>query len=440
MPPRVHQPIRLGSDVRSGAFVVCGLVLYVALVYALVVLAVGRLVGQSGSPSVLLSILATALVAISFESVHARLERAAARLFDWRSSPYEVLSKFAATTGSDPLEDLPLRMAQLLAEGTDAAAAQVWLMVENRPTLAATWPATDDPTLGTIETTQVGPDTGWRTLPVRDGGETLGLLSLREHDQRQLTPVEERLFAGLAAHAGLVLRSVRLRAQLSARLEELSARADELRASRERLIETQDDERRRLERDIHDGAQQNLVALAVNLRLADTVLRRSPQRAAEVLSRQSEAAQQAIDNLTQLSRGIYPAVLADEGLVPALAAVSATGAVPITLAADPKLRLPAGIETALYFCCLEALQNAAKHAGATSVRVAIEHTPGRVRMTVCDDGRGFSVSDATTGAGTANMRDRIDAVGGTFSITSAAGQGTSVAAEIPLRTVVAAAS
>jgi signal transduction histidine kinase len=244
----------------------------------------------------------------------------------------------------------------------------------------------------------------------------------------------------LAAHAGLVLRSARLRAQLSVRLEELSARADELRASRERLIETQDDERRRLERDIHDGAQQNLVALAVNLRLADTLLHRSPARAAEVISQQSEAAQEAIDNLTQLSGGIYPALLADAGLVPALAAVAATSPLPVTLAADPTLRLPAGIAAALYFCCLEALQNAAKHSGATSVRVAIERTPDRVRMTVHDDGRGFTASDATTGAGTANMRDRIDAVGGTLSITSAAGHGTSVAAEVPLMAVAAAAS
>jgi signal transduction histidine kinase len=440
MSPRVHPPTRLGSDVRSGAYVVCGLALYVALVYALVVLAVGRLVGQSGSPNLMLSIVATALLAVSFESVQARLEHTAAGLFDLRSSPYEVLSKFASATGSDPLEDLPLQMARLLAEGTDATAAQVWLMVEDGPTLAATWPTNQDPTFGTLDTTRVGRAPHWRTLPVRDGGETLALLSLREPEQRPLTPVEERLFAGLAAQAGLVLRSVRLRAQLAARLEELSTRAEELRASRERLIETQDDERRRLERDIHDGAQQNLVALAVNLRLADTVLRRSPARAAEVLSQQSQAAQDAIDNLTQLSRGMYPALLSDDGLVPGLAAVSATSALPITLAADPTLRLPAEIAAALYFCCLEALQNAAKHSGATSVRVAIERTPDRVRMTVCDDGRGFTVSEATPGAGTANMRDRIDAVGGTCSITSAAGHGTGVAVDIPLMAVAASAS
>src|SRR5439155_17785076 len=118
-------------------------------------------------------------------------------------------------------------------------------------------------------------------------------------------------------------------AQVSARLAELSPRAEEMQVSRERLIETQDDERRRLERDIHDGAQQNLVALAVNLRLAETLLGRSPERAAQVMSQQSEAAQEAIDNLTLLSRGIYPALLADEGLVPALAAISAAGPVPI---------------------------------------------------------------------------------------------------------------
>ena len=133
-----------------------------------------------------------------------------------------------------------------------------------------------------------------------------------------LTAVEERLFAGLAAQAGLVLRLVGLRAELEDRHEELVARADELKASRERLIETQDAERRRLERDIHDGAQQHLVALTVNLRLAQTIAARSPERVASVLAEQADAARVAIETLSSLSRGIYPRLLADEGLVPAL--------------------------------------------------------------------------------------------------------------------------
>jgi signal transduction histidine kinase len=433
MAPRLLPFARLRSDARSGVFVATGMVVYVGLVYAVIVLAGGRLIGQTGSPNLVLSILATATVAISFESVHARLEDAAAGMFHLRASPYEVLSRFAATTDADAIEDLPFRMAQLLAGGTGAAAAQVWLMVGDEPTLAASWPSADsDYPTGTVGTMHVTSAAPWRSLPVRDGGETLGLLCLQEHDQRPLTPVEERLFSGLAAQAGLVLRSARLRAQLSQRLVELSARADELHASRERLIETQDDERRRLERDIHDGAQQNLVALAVNLRLADTLLRRSRERAAAVMAQQSVAAQQAIDTLTQLSRGIYPALLAEEGLVPALVSIAGSSALPVELSADDGVRLPVDMEAALYFCCLEALQNAAKHSHGTCVRITFGRTPEGVHLSVSDDGVGFTAAEARAGAGTANMRDRIDAVGGTFAMRSTVGAGTCVETRIPV--------
>jgi signal transduction histidine kinase len=198
------------------------------------------------------------------------------------------------------------------------------------------------------------------------------------------------------------------------------------------LIETQDDERKSLERDIHDGAQQNLVALAVNLRLAETLLDRSPERAAKVMSQQSEAAQQAIDNLSQLARGIYPAVLAEEGLVPALAAVSAAGVIRVELTADESIRLPAGIAAALYFCCLEALQNAAKHSGGTLARVCLKRSADEVFLSVSDDGVGFSSSDVQAGAGLTNMRDRIDAVGGTFSTGGSMGHGTCVELRVPV--------
>src|SRR4051794_757185 len=422
----------LHSDLRSGLFVVWGLAIYVAVVYAVVVLAGGRLVGQTRSPNLLLSIVATATVAISFESVQTRLERGAARVFRMRASPYEVLRRFAGTAVGAVDEDLPLRMARLLAEGTGTAAAQVWLMGGDRPVLAASWPAPTDDRVAPNSQTLISAADGWRSLPVRDGGETLGVLSVREHKHRSLTPVEQRLFAGLAAQAGLVLRSARLRTELSARLVELSARAADLQSSRERLIETQDDERKRLERDIHDGAQQNLVALAVNLRLAETLLDRSPERAAQVMAQQSEAAQQAIDNLSQLARGIYPAVLAEEGLVPALAAVSAAGVMRVELIADESIRLPAGIAAALYFCCLEALQNAAKHSGGTLARVSLKRSAGEVLLSVSDDGVGFSSSGVEAGAGLTNMRDRIDAVGGTFSTAGSMGHGTCVELRVPV--------
>jgi signal transduction histidine kinase len=275
-----------------------------------------------------------------------------------------------------------------------------------------------------------------RTLAVRHGGQMLGVLRLQERPGSALTVVEERLFAGLAAQAGLVLRRVALRAELEDRHRELRARADDLRASRERLIATQDAERRRLERDIHDGAQQHLVALTVNLRLAQTIAGRSPERAAQLLAQQADAAHVAIETLSSLSRGIYPRLLADEGLVPALRFAALTSAVPVSIDTTTTGRLPAPVEAALYFCCIEAVQNAAKHSGARSVSVQLGEHHDRWRLAVVDDGVGFDPEDARAsgaGAGLANMRDRLDAVGGTLAVDSLPTRGTTVTAVVPRR-------
>jgi signal transduction histidine kinase len=266
---------------------------------------------------------------------------------------------------------------------------------------------------------------------VRLAGEVLGVLRLREQDGRPLTPVEERLFAGLAAQAGVVLHGVRLRAQLAQRLVQLSARAEELRASRERLVETQDAARRRLERDIHDGAQQHLVALAVNLRLAETLAVKSPERAQQVLAAQATAARAATDTLVELSRGIYPRRLGDDGIGPALRTAVATSPVPVAVDDSGVGRYPREVEAAVYFCCLEAVQNAVKHAGATRVEVRLTAEDG-LAFSVTDDGAGFDPAAAATSGGLANMRDRVDSLGGRLDWAAATGGGTRVTGHMPL--------
>jgi signal transduction histidine kinase len=382
-------------------------------------------------------VLATAIVALAFEPVQTRLERTASDLLRGGvPSPYEVLSRFSENvTGSYPTEQLPSRMATLLGEGTGAAWAQVWLTVQGELTLAASWPETAEPVTDPPQLEADARDSSGqlrRAVSVRHAGALLGVLRLQERPGVPLTAVEERLFTGLAAQAGLVLRLAGLRAELAARHAELAARADELRLSRERLIETQDAERRRLERDIHDGAQQHLVALAVNLRLAETVAARSPERAVKVLEAQSEAAREAIDTLTQLSRGIYPRLLADEGMVPALRAALAISPIPVRVEAVDVPRLPTAIEAALYFCCMEAVQNAAKHSRASQVTVTVSSQDESVRLTVDDDGEGFDVPSAEPGAGLTNMRDRIDAAGGRLEMRSTPGVGTRVDVHVPL--------
>jgi signal transduction histidine kinase len=428
---------RTRHERRARAVVLAGLGVFVVGTYVVVVLGGGALVGQTDSPSLGLSVLATAVVALGFEPVQARLEAAATRLVRGGTpSPYDVLSRFSETvTGGYATEELPGRMAMLLGQGTGAEWAQVWLTVQDRLTLAATWPphaAAEEQPPDPVEGARDATGPGRRALSVRHGGQVLGVFRLQEPAGEPLTTVEERLFTGLAAQAGLVLRLVGLRAELAARHGDLLVRAAELRASRERLIETQDAERRRLERDIHDGAQQHLVALAVNLRLAETVAARSPERAARVLAEQAEAAREAIETLSQLSRGIYPRLLAEDGLVPALRAAVATSPVPVTVDADTE-RLPTAVEAALYFFAMEAVQNAAKHARASAITVTFRRAGQDRVLSVVDDGAGFDAQRAEQvrgGAGLANMRDRLDAVGGSVSLTSAPGRGTSVVAVV----------
>ncbi len=417
-----------------------GLAGFVAGVYVLVVLGGGSLIGRTSSPDPALSVLATAGVALAFGPVQSRLEDVARRLLRRDGpTPYEVLSRFASTVeGAGAPAELPARMARLLAQGTGARWAQVWLIRQDRLTLAATWPpdatagaAPPDLAPGARDTT--GP--GRRALMVRHGGQGFGVLRLQEHPRRPLSAVEERLFVGLAAQAGLVLHLAGLEDELASRHRELVQREHELRASRDRLIAAQDGARRRLERDIHDGAQQHLVALSVNLRLAHTVAARAPGRAAGLLAQQSVAAAEAIETLSQLARGIYPTLLAGQGLLPALRAAVATSPIPVDLSGVDPRRLPEDVEAALYFVTLEAVQNAAKHSRASCITVSLTGTDDVWQVRVSDDGAGFVPADALEaagGAGLVNMGDRLDAAGGTLSVVSAPGRGAVLTASVPV--------
>ena len=188
-----------------------------------------------------------------------------------------------------------------------------------------------------------------RSLAVRQRGELLGALAVVLRDGQQLTPVEERLFAGLAAQSGLMLRVAGLRTELEQQLDGLRRRSTELRTARRDLVARQDAERKRLERNIHDGAQQEVIALLVNLRLAQSLLERAPGRGVRLLSEQSAAARAAIETLTELSRGLYPRLLAEAGPVAALAAAVASGPIPVDLTSHDVPRCPPAVEGAMYF-------------------------------------------------------------------------------------------
>jgi signal transduction histidine kinase len=427
-------------DRRTSVVVTLGTLLAVAAVYVVVVLGGGALLGRTDSPSVGLSVLATALVVLGLEPFRSSLRAVVTeRLEHGRRSPYDVLSGFtesladAGVESGPEADDLPTRLARHLATGTGGSWAQVCLVVRGGLETVATWPPEADVELP-------GADGGPPRVYSRDvvlDGEHLGTLRVREPDEAPFGPIEQRLLADLAAQAGMVLHRARLRAELARRATDLAHRADELQDSRRRLVDAHDAERRRLERDIHDGAQQHLVALVVNLRLVQTLASGAPDRARAVLAEQVTAVDAAIATLVDLSRGLYPRALLEQGVGAALRGLLAGTSVPITVDDHGLGRLPEEIEAALYFCAVEAVQNAVKHAAATSITVDLSSDGLQVRLEVRDDGTGFRPTATSPGHGLGNMRDRIDAVRGTFALRTEPGDGASVLVAVPLRVEVA---
>jgi signal transduction histidine kinase len=389
---------------------------FIAAVYVGLVAAIGIFVGtRNQGVSAVAAALAAAIVSLAFQPVSRWGRRLADRLvFGERANPYEVLARFGdQLADSYAADDVLVRIARVLGEGLGAARARVWLLVDGGLRSVAIWPPgapADEPDDLTVE--------------VRHQGEALGALSVALPANDPLDPAKEKLVRDLAAQAGLVLRNVRLTEQLRARLEDLQA-------AQKRLVAAQDQERRRLERNIHDGAQQQLVALAVQARLTRRLLDRDPERAAAVLEQIAADTQTALDDLRDLAHGIYPPLLADQGLVVALESQARRSTVPVTVSAGDLGRFAVEIEAAVYFSCLEGLQNVAKYAAASSATVRLEASNGTLCFTIHDDGRGFD-SDATSyGSGLQGIADRLGALDGSLTVASAVGRGTTLVGSLP---------
>ena len=413
----------------SRTLVYGSLAVFITAVYVGIAVGIGTLVGSGGKPNLALSILATAIVAVGFQPVRERVQRIANRLvYGKRATPYEVLSEFSGRVADTYAADALLpRMAQVLREGTGAESATVWLRgtAELRP--AATYPDG----VGKHESLPMGDGSlpvitdATRMVEVRHQGELLGALSVSKRRGEPLTPIEQKLVDDLAHQAGLVLKNVGLSADLQARL-------DELRASRQRLVHAQDLERRRLERNLHDGAQQHLVALKVKLGLAEMLIGRDPAKAAVTLEQLKGDADDALETLRDLARGIYPPLLADKGLVVALELQARKAAVPVHIQADRVERYPQEVEATVYFCVLEALQNVQKYAQATAVVVRLCHDEETLTFVVEDDGAGFDLATVRKGAGLTNLADRLDALGGSLNVVSTLHVGTTLTGSMPV--------
>jgi signal transduction histidine kinase len=414
--------------VISRTFVYGALAIIIAVVYVGLVAGIGSIVGRGTGANLVLSLLATAIVALAFQPARSRLEGAANRLvYGKRATPYEVLSDFsqraAEAFASDEL--LP-RMARVLGEGTGAERAEVWLRIKNELRRMAAWPEARPESPPSVPVTgQLLPSlSAGRAVAVRHRGELLGALTISKRAGEALTPIETKLLDDLSHQAGLMLRNVGL-------TEALTEKVQELRASRQRLITAQDEERRRLERNLHDGAQQHLVALRVNLGLAKRFVSNDPGKTTELLTRLESDADETLETLRDLARGIYPPLLADQGLAQAIAAQARKATVPVEVDADGIGRYPQEVEAAVYFCCLEALQNVQKYAHASKAAVRLGREDGALRFLVTDDGAGFDPTARRRGTGLQNMADRLDALGGVLTVTAAPGQGTIVAGTVP---------
>jgi signal transduction histidine kinase len=378
------------------------LAVFITAVYAAVVGAASAL-----NRSTVGSFAAAATLAVLFAPARDRARKLADRLvYGKRATPYEVLADFSGRVGEAyAAEDVLERMAAVLADGTGADAATVWLKLAGRNQPAATSPAGRGAASGTM-------------IPVIHQGEELGALSVAMPAADPMDPTKQKLIEDLAAQAGLVLRNVRL--------------IEELRASRQRLVAAQDEERRKLERNLHDGAQQQLVALAVQLKLAEQLAGTNTNQERELLARLGAQASAALEDLRDLARGIYPPLLADKGLAAALETQARRAAVPTTVEADGVGRYAQEIESAVYFCTLEALNNVAKYAEASQATVRLSQQDGHLAFAVTDDGRGFDAAASSYGTGLQGMADRLDAVGGELRVESRPGTGSTVSGHVPV--------
>lgn len=203
------------------------------------------------------------------------------------------------------------------------------------------------------------------------------------------------------------------------------------RESRQRLIDAGEHERRRIERNLHDGAQQQLVAISVKLGLAKGLVGRDPDRAVSLLEALQTEATEALDALRELTRGACPPILADEGLEAALTRRAEATTVPVEVQAEGLGRFPLPVEVAVYFCCSEAVQNAVKHARAGRVIVSVRRAAGDLVFSVADDGVGFDPSTARRGVGLRSLEERVEALDGSLVVRSAPGSGTAIVGRIP---------
>jgi signal transduction histidine kinase len=437
-----------------------GLTAVVVAVYLVIVLGLGRVPDDDERTILLLSMVAAAVAALLYLPTRARLTIFSNRLvYGEQYAPDEALRTFGTRLSrAIPMDELLLQLAESLRKTMALRAAEIWTgsdgVFERAISVPERGPArltlTDSEKPVVARSGVAGPawlgiwlprlldgrgDAVLRVAPITHSGELLGLIVVERAAADDLfAEDDESALAELARQVGLALHNVQLDSALQESLEEVKRQAEELRASRARVVAAADAERRKIERDLHDGAQQHLVALAVSLRLACQVADNDPEQAKAMLDELGVSLQDAVQELRNLAHGIYPPVLMDRGLAPALEAAAGRAALPTEVHPDDIGRLEQPIEAAVYFCCLEALQNAGKHAGeGARATITLRRESEGLVFEVADTGAGFDMSSAAVkGHGFVNMGDRIGAIGGRLRVDSAPGDGTRISGTVPI--------
>jgi signal transduction histidine kinase len=443
----------------ADGLMLAGIVGVVLAVELLALLLLGRLPRAEERTVLVVATLAGIIGALATQPIRRRVQRVVRQLVGSDpEAPRELLDALGTRlTGPMPIDELLVDLAESLRRSLLLEAAEVWTGSEGGfervvsdpergparialsmqeeavltrgdvygPDWLAVW-------LPALQAGRAGHEV--RLAPMVSGGRLHGLIvAERPGGGARFDERDERVLLELARQVGFAIHNVRLAAQLQASLDQVRRQSEELRASRARVVSAGDAERRRIERDLHDGAQQRLVALIANLRLARELARSDPAEGFEVLEGLGTMGQEALTELRELAQGIYPPLLADRGLPDALAAAALRA--PLDARVDVRVndRQPADVEATVYFCCLEALQNVSKHAGAgATAAVRVVETGDWLRFEIADDGLGFEPETHAFGAGLTNMADRLGALGGTLTIESDPARGTQLVGAIPL--------
>jgi signal transduction histidine kinase len=445
-----------------------GLTGVVAAVYLVIVAGLGNTPTRSERTLLVLSMVAAAVAALLYGPARRKLSLYANRIvYGEREAPDAVLRAFGSRLSrAVPMDELLLQVAESLRKTLALTSAEVWtgsgghlqrtVSVPDAPVATLTLTPDEESVVARAGVTGTAWLSVWapsvvagretcvvRVAPTTHSGSVLGMIvAVRAEGADQFTADDDTMLAELARQVGLALHNVELDSALQKSLEELRQQAGELQESRARIVAASDAARRQIERNLHDGAQQHLVALAVNVRLARKLAETDPEASLEILDELGSGLQNAVQELRALAHGIYPPLLADRGIEEALRSAAGRAALATLVEASGLSRQPAEVEAAVYFCCLEALQNAGKHAGAdASVTVRVWEEPEALLFEVADDGAGFDLNGSKgKGAGFVNMSDRVGAMGGALQVRSAPGQGTTVSGRIPLGAVGALAT